>query len=479
MFLRRIVRLAIRVRTSSSFHTYKTKITSLTTQEVSTALRPFYFSVHPDLFWQHPAEKEVNENSLKQLNQYLEGLLQSGHPQQISLTFYLRDPKSELVHDTSRGKFRTVKIHLYHKDIHSAVHSVLSTCSISTKYLDNITHSQLQSSLRTASQPPVAAAEEEISFSFQNDPKQNEYWWGWKFGEDSLEEVEEKLHSEPEIGLRGWLRDNINKARSKLEKYRPLREETERLRNDLKERLTLKNIIWDCGWGSSHFRGCLLSFQGLAAQHSKEMEILKVWKYDNYLEEVPATERALSEVLRGIQIDHRKFQPAVMVQKYIQQLRKLTSALYKYRWQKGFPDQWPRRLTHFKLVVECEAGPLMLSPTGQFIAPASCPPFVLVDFISKNMSEADQKLKLYEQMKAKECEMYGRCLAELGLASLEKDDNVTPDLMVECCQKLLENSPLWATYLWNCRLRISQYYCVLQDGEICIPWYWEGENCDL
>ncbi|XP_022252727.1 T-cell activation inhibitor, mitochondrial-like isoform X2 [Limulus polyphemus] len=387
MFLRRIVRIAIRVRrTYSSFHTYKTKITSLTTQEVSTALRPFYFTVHPDLFWQYPAEKEVNENSLKQLNQYFEGLLQSCQPKQINLTFYLRDPKSQLLDDTPRGKFKTVKIHLYHKDVHSAVHSVLSSCCISTKYLDNLTHSQLQGPLQSASQPS-SAAEEEFSFSFQKNPKQNEYWWGWKFGEDPSEEVEEKLHSEPEIGLRGWLRDNIDKARSKLEKYRPLREETERLRNDLKERLTLEDIIWDCGWGSSHFRGCLLSFQGLAAQHPKEMEILKgrtlvfgyhtgvsfdghiilssedvrhnwldlinvVWKYDCYLEEVPATERALSEVLRGIRIDHRKFQPAVMVEKYIQQLRKLTSALYRYRWQKGFPDQWPRRLTHFKLVVE-------------------------------------------------------------------------------------------------------------------------------
>ncbi|GBM54508.1 hypothetical protein AVEN_53025-1 [Araneus ventricosus] len=46
-------------------------------------------------------------------------------------------------------------------------------------------------------------------------------------------------------------------------------------------------------------------------------------------------------------------------------------------------------------VEKSESGPLMLSPTGQFIVPASCPALVLVDFIGKNMDEANQKLQLY------------------------------------------------------------------------------------
>lgn len=42
-----------------------------------------------------------------------------------------------------------------------------------------------------------------------------------------------------------------------------------------------------------------------------------------------------------------------------------------------------------------EAGPLMLSPTGQFIVPASCPACVLVDFISKQLEEASHRLEQY------------------------------------------------------------------------------------
>ena len=44
--------------------------------KVSTALRPFYFLVHPDLFGLFPKERAVNEDSLKALRAHL-GLARS------------------------------------------------------------------------------------------------------------------------------------------------------------------------------------------------------------------------------------------------------------------------------------------------------------------------------------------------------------------------------------------------------------------
>lgn len=43
-----------------------------------------------------------------------------------------------------------------------------------------------------------------------------------------------------------------------------------------------------------------------------------------------------------------------------------------------------------------EAGPLMVSPTGQLIAPATCPGSILVDFLTTHMDEAAQKSKAYK-----------------------------------------------------------------------------------
>ena len=43
-------------------------------------------------------------------------------------------------------------------------------------------------------------------------------------------------------------------------------------------------------------------------------------------------------------------------------------------------------------MVEGNAGPLMLSPSGQFITPSSCPISLLVSFITDNLEEARDRL---------------------------------------------------------------------------------------
>lgn len=45
-----------------------------------------------------------------------------------------------------------------------------------------------------------------------------------------------------------------------------------------------------------------------------------------------------------------------------------------------------------------EAGPLMVSPTGQFIVPSSCPASILVNFISENLEEASRLLEEYKRL---------------------------------------------------------------------------------
>lgn len=61
-------------------------------------------------------------------------------------------------------------------------------------------------------------------------------------------------------------------------------------------------------------------------------------------------------------------------------------------------------------------------------------------------------------------------MEELHLSELLKDDNITPDLMIKCCNNLLENKSELEHMLRNMRLNISSYYSVLSDGVVCIPW---------
>lgn len=44
-----------------------------------------------------------------------------------------------------------------------------------------------------------------------------------------------------------------------------------------------------------------------------------------------------------------------------------------------------------------EAGPLCVSPTGQIIAPSTCPGSILVEFLTNHMNEAAEKSEAYNK----------------------------------------------------------------------------------
>ncbi|KOB67598.1 hypothetical protein OBRU01_19509, partial [Operophtera brumata] len=97
-----------------------------------------------------------------------------------------------------------------------------------------------------------------------------------------------------------------------------------------------------------------------------------------------------------------------------------------------FATSVPDSLTKYEIVVEPEAGPLMVSPTGQFIAPSSCPAEELVKFIANHLDEATQLLTEYSINKHVEKALYKEVKERFGLLELHKDDSITPALMILC-----------------------------------------------
>ncbi|PSN38453.1 hypothetical protein C0J52_15624 [Blattella germanica] len=341
--------------------------------------------------------------------------------------------------------FRSVRISLVQRDLRKTVLSILKTCDLPTTYVDNI-------------EPPPEKPRytrldlKEVKFD-ENDPIYHSVVLKQK--------VDKQKESEK---LTVWLEKNVAEALGKLAAHQPVREEIVRLQKSLCDTLGLQSVEWDCGWNVSHFRGCLTSFQALARHHPNLMhslqgrklifandtgvnldgnimlnsgELLKnVRKQDAALFRIPAFEKAVSRVLRDIKIVRRKFQPKVMAKHYENQLRRLTTSLSDHQGRMGYPKDWPTSLSEYELVVETEAGPLMLSPTGQFIVPSSCPAFLL-------------------------------------LAALQKDDNITPDLMIECCDRLLKHKAQLFPSLKGVHLWVTTYYSILSDGEVCVPWNWK------
>ncbi|XP_058120696.1 T-cell activation inhibitor, mitochondrial [Anopheles ziemanni] len=483
----------------------------ISSSEVATALRPFYFAVHPDLFGRYPQQRQVNEDSLKLLSAHLESLL---NQQRIlpttprSLPFYIRASNAP----EDRGTFNLIKVPLERTvDAKLLLRRILESCNLSTEYVDKMPSTKNSTSTGT------------YTGDFQQQQQQNSFYYRkrseYNFGKERADEEEAPFEKEFDLfqfrmkkvreneTLKKWLRKHVITATVRTKALQELQEEVEKLREDVTKRLGLREIIYDCGWNVEHFRGCLKSLEKLAELHPGALDGLKdrtlvfaaytgvsleghvmlftgdvqrnwleliktIDKHDSYLKKLPAYEYALSQVLRNIRIGRRKFMPKAQAMAYASHLRKITTALLDYLGRSKFPKAWPQDLSKFELVVESEAGPLMVSPTGQLIVPATCPGSLLVDFLTNHLAEALDKQNSYDSQKHIERDLHARCVAQFRLLTLTKDDSVTPDRMIECLEKLLSEGAT-GLELADLNLTITTYYSVLADGTVCIPWDWK------
>lgn len=503
----------------------------LTSSQVSTALRPFFFAVHPDRFWAYPSEKDVNENSLKQLNEHLEfykSTTGDNHSNQRTgdnkmFKFYLRNSdhvSSDGTHNPLIKKdLKLIQITIRPSDdINSTVDTILSSCKLSTEYLRKLRKSSpafgYKKRSSTSGVPNFSGYKGTQDAFWMRHASVNKYRENYKqWYETSPDDEDDDVRSrqsKPKDTLIKFLKSNVADAKLKSDQSKPIRLEILKLKQELKDSLNLETIIWDSSWSINHCRGCLSSLKILLQQHSYSMSplsgrtlifgsntgitydghvilstedvrqnwlkmITKINSYDGLVLQVPSAEKYLSSVLNDIKVRHRKFKPTLLIQSYLQQLFKLTTSLEEHKSCYGYPfHESNSSLENYKIVVESDSGPLMLSPTGQFICPSSCPPIILLDFISNHLKEAQDLIRIYDETKSLEDQYIFQSLLQLNLEGIEKDDNVTPDLMIKCIKRLLESKETLYPLLKHNRIRISKYYAVQDSGEICIPWNFDN-----
>ncbi|XP_045596194.1 T-cell activation inhibitor, mitochondrial-like [Procambarus clarkii] len=451
----------------------------LSSAQVTTALRPFYFLVHPDLFGQHPRAQHVNDASLKVLNSHLDSLIKHEKPRPISLQFYVKNKKTQ-------GTLNTIALKLNKTSARDTVQRILSDFDLPTKYVDNLPETLHQPDRKINYHRPFYDSTRPFN-------------------------PEDELYTARREKLYSWLIKNMGEAERRLAVSEPVRQDIIRLRLWLIEELNLTRLSWQRGLGLTHLRGCLQGLIALTTHHQEIKDVLqgraihfgnetgvslegnvilstsevrnqwlkvicKLPEQDPMIQRIPGMQKAVSNALREIQVTHRKYQPFVLVEHYIQHLRRLVTSLGDYQGREGFPKSWPQTLSSLQLVVESAAGPLMLSPTGQILAPSSCPPWLLVNFITENMEQAEKIIGDYESIRDKEKDLYEKCKEELGLEFLENDDSVMPNMMIECLERLLDSAYRLSPLLSGARLWITHYYAVMVDGEVCIPWNWDQEK---
>jgi len=452
----------------------------LSAQQVSNALRPFYFLVHPDLFGKHPEAQALNEKNMKTLKNYVDTLVtEKKVPNPKDVSFYIK-PRS--LEDKEKNHLKIVRIRLKDVNIRETVLTILKQSMLPTGYVDKIPHSETTNS----------ESSHKVEYN--------------RFDDDEFSESSDSVGFSPTDTRQpfvSWLANNINKARTRFAECEPIRLETERLQGEICYNFQLKDILWDCDWDTLNRRGSVDAFNYLASQHdihellvdktvvfgqksgiSVKGEIilysgevrsnwLKIIKntsgVSKILEFLPLYERALSQSLLGIKIVQKE-ESTTLVDEYRTRLRKVVTSLSDFKQRNNFPNSWPETLQESELCVESDASSLMLTPEGVLTIPASTPGFLIVEFITQNLKEAGRRLSDRVSLVQEEEQLVTSCMNELGLIQLDKDYSITSQQMISCCNSMLGRVHMLRHLTHGSHIIVTRYYMVKSDGVLCVPW---------
>ena len=73
-------------------------------------------------------------------------------------------------------------------------------------------------------------------------------------------------------------------------------------------------------------------------------------------------------------------------------------------------------------------------------------------------------------------EIRKKCCDILALSSLTSDANITRHQVALCCRTLVDLAETGCidVDLTACHLKVAQFYSVMSDGDICIPWNFDS-----
>eukprot|EP00066_Takifugu_rubripes_P014195 XP_011603461.1 PREDICTED: T-cell activation inhibitor, mitochondrial isoform X2 [Takifugu rubripes] len=464
---------------------------ALSGADAVNALRPFYFAVHPDFFAQYPKEREVNEDSLKRLNGYLEHLQKPGSPsaQPVNLTFYVRETKDHVT-DAGSGLssgFRTVSFTLHTKDVLSTVTNILKSCSLPVEHM---------SRLKTG--PEKSGRTPEPAVPFYRPIKWDKSYYAFTGFRDPEEDLQQATRGEPTLS--SWVRDNEAEATERYNTSLPRREDLSRLKKELCHDFDLADIRWQRSWGLAHRCSQLQSLSRLAQQNPEAlihlqghtvvfadqsgmnasghvmlgtMDVHHQWTklfqqlsvYRSLQQQTDWLKERISLLLGGVQVKHlERFGPVQPIIEHCSNLSMFHKTLMTHQLYLH-----PRSLQGLSVLLDNHSHP-SLHDMGHFIMPPSFGPPKLQLFLQRHAQEARRRTQRQSLLQAEEEAVMKLCVQGLSLKSLSKDPSIASGDMILCCRRLTEQQ---LPQMQGLHISVSRFYSVMQDGELCIPWDWK------
>ncbi|XP_072251115.1 T-cell activation inhibitor, mitochondrial isoform X2 [Leuresthes tenuis] len=435
---------------------------------------------------------EVNENSLKRLNGYLENLQKPGlhSVQPLKLTFYVRDTKdnSDVQPDILTSGFRSVSFTLHTNDVLSTVMNVLASCSLPVEHMKG-----LKGSCESSKSPS------EAGLPFYRPIKWDKSYYTFTGFRDPEQELQQARRVEPTLNI--WLRNNEPEASRKHTASLPRREELNRLKEELCHKFDLTDIRWQRSWGVAHRCSQLQSLSRLSQQNPEALinlqghtvvfadqsgmnasghvmlgttDVHHQWtklfqqlpSYRSFQQQTDWLKERISLLLGGTQVVHtERLGPVQPIAEQYSTLNTFHKSLMSRRLHLH-----PRSLHGLTMMLENDRSTPSLHEMGHFIIPTSCDPPKLQVFLQSHAPEARHRTLHRKQLQAEEASVVTLCLQSLSLSSLSKEPSVSPSQMIQCCSRLVEQRfPL----MQGLHMCVSHFYSVMQDGDLCVPWDWK------
>jgi Domain of unknown function (DUF4461)/Domain of unknown function (DUF4460) len=234
----------------------KIQLRHFSSGQLQTALRPFFFLCHPDLFGKFPEQRAINENSLQVLSAHLEALQRRSvpHASPMSLPFYLRTKGKE-------PPYKLVSVALKERDTKTFVTKILQTCDLETTYIEKISSESFS--------PKHTGYQHKSGYKYTVNDDESQ------FSEDfDIFNIKVRRARENET-LEKFIGKNLDLAQIRTKALDDLREEVEKLKIHIEKKLELKEVIYNCGWNYEHFRGCLKSLENLFDLYGDDMQHIR------------------------------------------------------------------------------------------------------------------------------------------------------------------------------------------------------------
>ncbi|KAI4811738.1 hypothetical protein KUCAC02_014614 [Chaenocephalus aceratus] len=277
-------------------------------------------------------------------------------------------------------------------------------------------------------------------------------------------------------------------------------EELNRLKKELSRTLDLSDIRWQRSWGVAHRCSQLQSLSRLSQQDPGALRNLRghtvmfadqsglnasghimlgtmdvhhqcssrLPSYHSLLQQSAWLKERISLLLGGTQVVHKeRLGPIQPVTEHYSTLNTFHKSLISRRLRLH-----PRSMQGLSMSLENDRTNPSLHEMGYFIIPATCdPPKLQCSCRATHLRPGSAPNAETSELQAEEAAVVKLCLHNLSLSSLSKEPSVSSSQMIMCCNRLVEQrSPL----MQGLHICVSQFYSVMQDGDLCVPWDWKS-----